>query len=222
MWSSSCSADDATAARPACPPSPRGPAAGRRPDRRPRRGRPPEPALAPSFPRELVLEVARWIAGNAAAVQHLNASIEGDDTTPPPCRQPAPRRDAGLAARTGLRPRLEGASSTGSSGPARISRGWTSAAELRAADLAGPIWRRPTPTKTCFHGADLQDAILNHWIAPRPTWAGPTSRRPGQGGRAPRGRPVRRLRRGRPAGGRLDGALIEDAEFIGANLEHAG
>jgi uncharacterized protein YjbI with pentapeptide repeats/energy-coupling factor transporter ATP-binding protein EcfA2 len=127
----------------------------------------PKRVLADRYPRELVLEVARRIAGSTAATQHLDEWIKGNERAVHPLAasllhavRPAWRPDPDC------RPRLEGAYLDGVLWPRlNLAGGALSGAELRGADLRGANLENANARRTCFHGADLQDAALLQWFA---------------------------------------------------------
>ena len=128
-------------------------------------------SLARQLPRELIQEAARRIAGNTRSLQHLSDWLTGDDRRGSSHgREPAPRRDARLAARTGLSApaavvpisivrRVVGIEPRG--GRPRIRR-------PEKADLSEANLERACANQTRFHRANLHGALLT-WVPKGPT-----------------------------------------------------
>lgn len=175
--------------------------------------------------RELVREVARIIAGNDAALHHLNRWIQGKRWSIYPLAasllhaitpgwRPAPGRRPCLGGAF-----LEGAAWAGLD----LKEGDLRRADLTGADLSGANLERALARRACLHGASLEGAVLDHWNANQADL-----------GRADLSRVNARRAQFREAdltGARLveaalyeadlKGARIDEADFTGANLENA-
>ncbi len=124
-------------------------------------------ALAHHYPREVMLEIARSIAGRAAAIQNLVESINGVRVNIHPLAASLLHAAApGWRPDPGCRPRLVGAYLNGVAWPgldlAGIDLG---GADLWEADLREAILVAAHATRTCLRGANLQRAILHDWLA---------------------------------------------------------
>jgi uncharacterized protein YjbI with pentapeptide repeats len=184
-----------------------------------------KPVLDEHYPREVVLEVARRIAGNAAAIRHLGEWFKGHPGGVHPLAASLLHATTpGWRPDPDCRPRLEGAYLDGVVWPGQNLAGvYMPCAELRQADLSGANLEKVNARRTNFHGANLRRAILNRWIATEAD----LGRANLEGVQARHGQFLRADLTGASLGGAdlwkadLRGARIEDADFSGANLEDA-
>jgi uncharacterized protein YjbI with pentapeptide repeats/energy-coupling factor transporter ATP-binding protein EcfA2 len=182
-------------------------------------------SLVHRYPRELVLEVARQIAGNAMALEHLAGWLKR-----------CPRRVHPLAASLlhaatpgwrpdpDCRPRLEGAYLDGIAWPGQnLAEANLRFAELRHADLSRANLERACVQKACLSGANLQEANLREWIATEADLGGANLSRVQARGARLRGAKLSRaiLVEANLRKAYLTGARIDGADFTSANLEGA-
>ena len=183
-------------------------------------------SLARQLPRELIEEAALRIADNTQALQHLSDWLTRGDqyAVHPMAASLLHAATPGWRPESGWGRRLSGAYLNYASWSDLNLEGVDlQSADLGWADLTRANLKKANATKARFHRANLQEALLNSWVALGADLRGANLRSVRANGASfvQTNLSNSRLIEADLSGANFQGANIDDADFRGANLEHA-